>query len=291
PAPPLPPATPPRPLCPPPPPPAPYPPQPLPPRLAGESGPNGTFHLTAQQQQYWLEKNAQISAPFTYGYRSGWDSLLQTAEIFTFLILAVCIGVAPVFAGEYQAGTDAVLLAARYGKNKLITGKLAASLLFATAVFLLGCLLCVGLPLLLFGGGGWDLPIQLSFFFSPRPLTYLQAALILLGITYLVLLAFTALSLFLSARLKNAFSVLIVIFLLLFVPYFMSYSESSALYNLIFQLIPLNALQCSFQYTMLYSFGSLHLNIQTMTCLVYGVMFLLFLPLSRRTFRRHQSGS
>ena len=68
-----------------------------------------------------------------------------------FALLAICIVIAPVFSGEYQAGTDAVILSAKYGKTKLVTAKIAASLLFGTAAFILHVVVACGLPLAAFG--------------------------------------------------------------------------------------------------------------------------------------------
>lgn len=68
-----------------------------------------------------------------------------------FSLLAVCIVVAPVFSGEYQAGTDAVILSAKYGKTKLTTAKIAASFLFGTAASILHILVACGLTLAAFG--------------------------------------------------------------------------------------------------------------------------------------------
>lgn len=125
-------------------------------------------------------------------------------------------GLAPVFSGEYQAGTDAVILSAKYGKTKLAAAKIAASLLFGTAAFILHIVVACGLPLAAFGADGWNLPLQIANTIIPYPLTFLQAVLINIGIIYLVLLAMVGLTLLLSAQMKSPYLVLIILVPILF---------------------------------------------------------------------------
>ena len=56
--------------------------------------------------------NSSVEEPFQYGYFGGWKIIISSSEQLMFAILAICIVIAPVFAGEYQAGTDAVILSA-----------------------------------------------------------------------------------------------------------------------------------------------------------------------------------
>lgn len=86
-----------------------------------------------QEKQFWNTKNSQIETPYEYGYHAGWRSLFQCFELLIVSIIAICICIAPVFAGEYQSGADSVILSTRYGKSKLIKAKISAA-------FLLHCL-------------------------------------------------------------------------------------------------------------------------------------------------------
>lgn len=72
----------------------------------------------------------KIKVPLQYGYFEGGEIIMSSFGLLVFAILSICIAVAPVFCGEYQAGTDAVVLAGRFGKTKLITAKITASFLF-----------------------------------------------------------------------------------------------------------------------------------------------------------------
>ncbi|ASA24135.1 hypothetical protein [Paenibacillus donghaensis] len=113
-----------------------------------------------QEKDFWNAKNSQIETPYEYGYHAGWKSLFQCFELLIVTIIAICICVAPVFAGEYQSGADSVILSTRYGKSKLIKAKISASFLFALIVFSINVLLAVGIQLATFGIDGWNLPLQ-----------------------------------------------------------------------------------------------------------------------------------
>jgi len=70
-------------------------------------------------------------------YREGWEIYMSSFELLMFALLAVCIVIAPVFSGEYQAGTDAVILSGKYGKTKLVTAKITSSMLSGVLAFTL----------------------------------------------------------------------------------------------------------------------------------------------------------
>lgn len=105
--------------------------------------------LSNEQKEYWGNMADKVDTPLQYGYYGGWEIMISSFELLMFALLAICIVVAPVFSGEYQAGTDAVILSAQYGKTKLTTAKIEASLLFGTAAFMLHVIVACGLPLLL----------------------------------------------------------------------------------------------------------------------------------------------
>ena len=167
--------------------------------------------LTDNQKEYWSSKANDIDTPLQYGYYEGWDVIISSFELLMFAILAICIVIAPVFSGEYQSGTDAVILSAKYGKTKLTTGKIVASLLFGTIAFALHILVACGLLLMAFGTDGWNLPLQIANTTVPYSLTFLQAVLMNIGIIYLILIAMVSLTLLLSAKMKTPYLVLIVL--------------------------------------------------------------------------------
>lgn len=218
---------------------------------------NPSRTLSNEQKEYWGNMADKVDTPLQYGYYGGWEIMISSFELLMFALLAICIVVAPVFSGEYQAGTDAVILSAKYGKTKLTTAKIEASLLFGTAAFMLHVIVACGLPLAAFGIDGWNLPLQIANTVIPYPFTFLQAVLINIGIIYLVLLAMIGLTLLLSAKMKSPYLVLII-------------------------LVPILFIHISYQ------FGGLVLDALTVRAILYVILTVIALPLARSGFRKHQ---
>ena len=244
--------------------------------------------LSEDQKAYWQDMNSKVDEPFTYGYYTGWQIIISSFELLMFALLAVCIVIAPVFSGEYQAGTDAVILSAKYGKTKLTTAKIAASYLFGALAFTLHVVVALGLPLAAFGFDGWDLPLQIVNTTIPYPFTFLQSVLVNLGIVYLVLFAMIGLTLLLSAKMKSPYLVLIVLVPVLFIPLFLSPNGTTGAYNLTLFLLPYRSTIPEVGKYISYQFGGLVLDAFTVRAILYALLTAAMLPLARLGFKKHQ---
>ena len=249
---------------------------------------NPSRKLSNEQKEYWGSMAEKVDTPLQYGYYEGWEVIISSFELLMFALLAICIVVAPVFSGEYQEGTDAVILSAKYGKTKLTTAKIAASLLFGTAAFILHVVVACGLPLAAFGADGWNLPLQIANTAIPYPLTFLQAVLINIGIIYLVLLAMVGLTLLLSAQMKSPYLVLIILVPILFIPMFLTPNGTTGAYNLTLFLLPYRVAMPEFSKYISYQFGSLVLDTLTIRAILYVFLTVIMLPLARLGFKKHQ---
>ena len=244
--------------------------------------------LSETQKEYWLNMNSKVETPLQYGYYEGWQVINSCYGLLIFAIMAVCITLCPVFSGEYQAGTDAVILSAKYGKTKLTTAKVIASVLLGLIAFTLHIIVAFGIPLTAFGIDGWNLPMQIANTTIPYPFTFLQGALINLGVIYLVLLAMISLTLFLSAKVKSPYIVLTVLFPVVFVPMFLSPNGTTGFYNLILFLTPYQSTTPLFAKYLSYQFGGIVLDIFSIRAILYLVMAAMLFPLSRLGFKKHQ---
>lgn len=244
--------------------------------------------LSDNQKEYWSSKACNVETPLQYGYYEGWDIIISSFELLMFAILAICIVIAPVFAGEYQSGTDAVILSAKYGKTKLTTGKIIASLLFGTIAFALHIVVACGLPLIAFGTDGWNLPLQIANTTVPYSLTFFQAVFINIGIIYFVLIAMISLTLLLSAKMKTPYLVLIVLVPILFVPMILTPNGTTGLYNLILFLLPYRSSMPEFGKYISYQFGGLVLDALSVRAILYAVLTVILLPLAKLGFKKHQ---
>ena len=64
-----------------------------------------------------LGRRSEEIPEYQYGYRKGWDMILDTLTWPVLLMMIVCIGIAPVLFGEYQSRCDSLLLCMKYGKS------------------------------------------------------------------------------------------------------------------------------------------------------------------------------
>lgn len=244
--------------------------------------------FSEEQKEYWLNKSSKVETPLQYGYYEGWEVITSAFELLMFALLAVCIVIAPVFSGEYQAGTDAVILSGKYGKTKLITAKIVSSFIFGILAFTLHVVVAIGLPLAAFGVEGWNLPVQIANTVIPYSFTFLEAILVNLGVIYLVLIAMIGLTLLLSAKMKSPYLVLIVLVPVLFIPMFLSPNGTTGVYNLTLLLLPYYSTMPKFGTYISYQFGNLVLDAFSMRAILYAVLTVIMLPLAKLGFKKHQ---
>ena len=244
--------------------------------------------LSETEKEYWLDMNSKVETPFQYGYYEGWEVIISCFELLLFPLLAVCIMISPVFAGEYQSGADSVILSAKYGKTKLATAKITASMLFGLLAFTLHVAVAFAIPLAAYGIDGWNLPLQIAGTTVPYPFTFLQGTLINLGVIYLILIAMMGLTLFLSAKMKNPYIVLIVLVPVLFIPMFLSPSGTTGIYNLALFVTPYQSMTPQFAKYLSYQFGGIVLDAFSVRIILYIVLAAILLCLAKLGFKRHQ---
>lgn len=225
--------------------------------------------MTDEQKEHWTDMASKVHTPLQYGYDEAWECIISSFELLMFAILAICLVIAPVFSGEYQAGTDAVILSGKYGKTKLITAKILASIIFGTIAFILHIVVACGLPIMAFGADGWNLPVQIANTTIPYPFIFLQATLINIGVIYLILLAMIGLTLLLSSKMKSPYLVLTVIVPVLFIPMFLSPNGSTGVYNLTLFLLPYRATTPELGKFISYQIGSLVLDVVLVRAILY----------------------
>lgn len=244
--------------------------------------------LSKEQKDYWISMNSKVKAPFQYGYYEAWEIIISSFELLIFALLAICIVIAPVFSGEYQAGTDALILSGRYGKTKLAVAKIISSFVFGMLSFTLHLVIAYGIPLAAFGVDGWNLPLQIANTAIPYPLTFLQLVIINLGVIYLVLSAMIGLTLLLSAKMKNPYLVLTVLIPVLFIPMFLSPNGTTGIYNLTIFLLPYRSSMPEISKYISYQIGGLVFDVLSVRAVLYIILTVIMLPLASMGFKRHQ---
>lgn len=244
--------------------------------------------LSKEQKDYWINMNSKVKAPFQYGYYEAWEIIISSFELLIFALLTICIVIAPVFSGEYQAGTDALILSGRYGKTKLAAAKIISSFVFGMLSFTLHLIIACGIPLAAFGADGWNLPLQIANTAIPYPLAFLQLVIINLGVIYLVLSAMIGLTLLLSAKMKNPYLVLTVLIPVLFIPMFLSPNGTTGIYNLTIFLLPYRSSMPEISKYISYQIGGLVFDVLSVRAVLYIILTIIMLSLASMGFKRHQ---
>lgn len=248
-------------------------------------------NASAELKDYFMRMNESIPVPFQMDYVAGWENVFENLQ-FVLLISAfvIAIWLAPVFAGEYQSGADAIILASRYGRSKLIAAKMKASLLVSLGLLVMGVGIFTLLMLGIFGFEGRNASVQMIELFAPVPFTVFQSYLWAILIGSLACLTTGAVTLWLSSRMSTPFPVIITIVILLIGPLFFPASKSSRLYNHIMNLLPGNMVNGVARVTEYEAYS-------VVGQLIPGYMFAagfailviaLLLPFTCRAFRNHQ---
>ena len=254
-----------------------------------DEGMGGEWVYSPAERSFWTEMEAGVAEPIGYGWSGGWDNILDCTAFLVFAIFAVCVTVTPLFASEYREGTDAVLLSSLNGRGRLVAAKLAAAVLYATALFVVGAAIVCGVSLAFYGAGGADLPIQNYALGSPYSLTMWQAAAVYVGVFYLVMLGMLALTLALSASTPSTLAIIVTDVVVLFVTGLLPSAGVGVLRHIL-TLFPMG-LQSPFDiFAALFSYpvGPVVLDLIGMVAVVYGALVAVGVPLALCWWCRHQ---
>ena len=249
-------------------------------------------NYTESEKEYWLQKAEAVTTPFTWGSRNTWDMIWSSIGLlfYQFFVISICL--APVFAGEYQNRTDALILSAKHGKTKLIYAKIMASFIFTSIEMALCSMVSIGINICMLGVGGWNLPVQLWNTIIPYQLTVIEACALNLLVMFLISFSLTAVSLMLSALFKSQLIALAVDILLYYGTVFMPFSKSSGLWNHIKYLLPINSFELKnvLKAYNSYQFGNVIISYLGMIIIVYVLITIICLCGAGRSFKKHQIG-
>ena len=245
--------------------------------------------VTPSEADWWDEQDDKVGE-YTYGNYKVWEILISNLPWVLFIMMVICVGIAPVFAGEYQSKCDSLLLCMKHGKHRLILAKLAASTVYASVLYW-GIVSLYSAVLLIFvGKDGWDLPVQLLYsgMSSSYALTTSQAYFLALLMGYVMTLGLGGLVLLLSALFKNPYVVIVTAFLYLCVPLFLSTNSGGYLWVHLLALLPEKISEFHFASYIAYSIGNIKMTLPTAAMIVNGLCAVIFSGLAYLFFRRHQ---
>lgn len=243
--------------------------------------------------QFAADKYANVEQPF-YLYPGMSRDAFDYTTLYILVLSILCVAIAaPIFANEYQTGSDSILRCTKYGRMKLAVMRILAACCIFTIIFILGMSLHLSILNLAFGTDCLKTSFQMLFSVINLPnmnLGQIQIVLVFAGL--LSVLATISFTLFLSARCKDSVTVLLISIIVLFLPIF-AYSAFAGA-SWISTVLPSAGigLQNNFLYQ-LYNFNFLHIGGMSfwtpyVILISAGVELPMFLFLAIRSYCKHQ---
>ena len=244
-------------------------------------------------RQFAADKYANVEQPL-YLYPGMSRDAFDYTTLYILVLSILCVAIAaPIFANEYQTGSDSILRCTKYGRIKLAVMRILAACCIFTVIFILGMSLHLSILNLAFGTDCLKTSFQMLFSVINLPNMNLgQVQIILVFAGLLSVLATISFTMFLSARCKDSVTVLLISIMVLFLPIF-AYSAFAGA-SWISTVLPSAGigLQNNFLYQ-LYNFNFLHIggaSFWTPYVIVISAVIELpvFLFLAIYTYCRHQ---
>lgn len=239
-------------------------------------------------------KYSNVNKPFLL-YSGMSRDAFDYITLYIFILSILCIAIAaPIFANEYQTGSDSILRCTKYGRMKLAITRILTACCIFIVIFVLGMVIHLSIINLAFGTECLKTSFQMLFSIINLPnitLGQLQIILVLAGL--LSVLASVSCTLFLSAKCKDSLTVLLISIVVLFLPMFTYSAFGGATW--LSTILPSSGIgmQNNFLYQ-LYNFNFLHIGEMSfwtphVILITAAIEMPVFLLLTVRSYCKHQT--
>ncbi|MDE6664017.1 MAG: ABC transporter permease [Lachnospiraceae bacterium] len=253
---------------------------------------NGRFSFSDAQKAYLIKQYEDLETPFYYDYLEGWAQLFlysPTVIMITMLVLGYLL--AGIFANEFTWKADAIFFSSIYGRNKAVSAKIKAGFNITTVIYWAMMLLYSAVVLTYHGIDGWNCPVQVGRFGwkSFYNIKVWQEYLLIIAGGYVGCLFIAFLTMWVSAKTRSAVLSVMVPFVIIFIPSFLSNIDSNAV-NKILGLLPDRLLQVydAVKYFDLYELGGKVVGAIPILFVLYGVLSAVLIPVMYREYRFKQ---
>lgn len=252
----------------------------------------GITELSPEEKEKHLQMLSRVRTPFYNGYAAGYsafDNLLNIIALIILMAVAICIS--PIFAYEYQTKTDQILLSSRYGKSIAAYAKIFTGFSFSLIVSVITLSGFIWGLLILHGFNGYNVTLQTINVYSTYPVNMLQAALIAIAVTIFAGILFSMFIMLLSAWCKSPFLVVVISFILLFIPGLIHISPRSRLLYQLLRTFPARTTSFSNIFSeYLFEIWGIVLTPATFYILYSAIASIIMIPLVYKIFKHHQIG-
>ena len=167
-----------------------------------------------------LDENTTEPFYYEFGFGTGSD-IASTLPVSLFAVAIVCsIICAPVFASDYSTGADDIQRCARYGCKRLGKAKLLAAMTLSTVLYIICAAVFVALTLAVYGDDKTSAQLALdALVLIDIDMNGVLVLTLIAG--FLSVLAMTAFTLYLSARMRSSVAVLAIALAVAMAPTFL----------------------------------------------------------------------
>ena len=197
------------------------------------------LRLGEGEKEFWRAQEEKIVKPITYHKTHFYNEILsgiQTVGLMVLMIIAICLS--GIFSSERQRGTDSIMLCTKNGKSRLYLAKIAAAIIFSTAVATLLFAATLLIVIAVYGPDDPSAVLQLIYPQTSAPITCAKAV----GILFVSLLAAAVVTGILCAVLSEALgsgiAVIAVMIALLIIPMMFSVPEQYRIAAQIWNWLP-----------------------------------------------------
>lgn len=242
------------------------------------------YGTTPEKERYLTKQYQKIHTPLYYEAADSWDAMFLYGTTAS-LILLVIIGIisAGIFSEEFSYKADSVFFSAQYGKTKATRNKIAAGLITATLVYLIGIGLLSAICFSVEGISGANTPYQFEFPYAIYTVSCRQMyGIIVLG-GYIASLLSASVSMLVASRTKTIGIAVCIPFLLFCVSPFVGRALP---FRTFFTLTPdqlTNIVNCA-RIPYIYQIGSVVFSQIPFLILFYLIIAILLLPIVYRNY-------
>lgn len=244
------------------------------------------------EKEFLVDRYESLETPLYYNYVRGWAQLFEyspTIVMITMLILGYLV--AGIFSNEFTWKSDAIFYSSLYGRDRAVQAKLRAGFCLVTGVYFAVFLLYSGIVLTYLGADGWNLAVQAdhSGWKCFYHITMWQKYLLIIAGGYIGCLFISFLCMLVSAKSRSAVVAVMIPFVLIFLPSFLSNISSYTVQKII-GLLPDQLLQTGTALNLfnLYSVFGKILGAVPILLALYSLLTVILWPMIYQEYRHKQ---
>lgn len=210
--------------------------------------------------------------------------MMSTSALFIIFALSMCI--APIFADEYRNKTDSIILSSKYGKNKLISAQIFTVITFSLLFTITALAAALLTTCSVYGSTGGNASFQVWKIFSVYPLTMAKAVLIYCFVIICAVLLICSICAILSSYF-NSFTTITTVTLLLVGSMFLTISsENMRILNF---FLPTKMIDSNYIFSdRLVSILGIYIEPYIFIPILCFILVVILFPLASKQFKNHQ---